>query len=167
MPATPEQLAELLTRHGPALVLLARQWCQASEDVVQDAFLKLAEQPRVPSSVGAWLFTVVRWAAISQGRKERRRRMHEERAASLVSGWFMPNPEASLTEQEAAEALQALPAHLREVVIAHLWGGLTFVEVAKVVGGSASTAHRLYHEGLHQLRQALEGTCVRNTAETC
>lgn len=161
MPAAPEQLAEMLDRHGPALVLLARQWCLAGEDVVQEAFLKLAGLAHLPSAPAAWLFTAVRRAAISQGRKERRRRLHEGHAASLACPWFVPNPDAKISAKEAADALQSLPAEMRDVVIAHLWGGLTFAEVAKVVGGSASAVHRQYHEGLNRLREALEGTCTK------
>jgi len=35
----PTFLGRLIDRHAAALVLYARQWCAAPEDVVQDAFL--------------------------------------------------------------------------------------------------------------------------------
>ncbi len=40
----PDLLGQLLDRHAAALELYARQWCEVPEDVVQDAFLKLAGQ---------------------------------------------------------------------------------------------------------------------------
>ena len=44
----PDHLGYLLDRYLPALVLYARQWCRAPEDVVQEAFIKLARQAEPP-----------------------------------------------------------------------------------------------------------------------
>ena len=40
----PDLLGYLIDRYLPALVLYARQWCHAPEDVVQEAMIKLAEE---------------------------------------------------------------------------------------------------------------------------
>jgi RNA polymerase sigma-70 factor (ECF subfamily) len=40
-------------------------------------------------------------------------------------------------------------------MVAHLWGGLTFEQIADTVGGSASTAYRRYAAGLDLLRDRL------------
>ena len=37
----------------------------------------------------------------------------------------------------------------REVIVAQLWGGLTFEQVGELMGSSSSTAHRLYQAGLN------------------
>jgi DNA-directed RNA polymerase specialized sigma24 family protein len=50
-------------------------------------------------------------------------------------------------------ALQTLPAAEREAITLHLWGGLTFAEAAAVMECSPSSAHRIYAEGLRQLRE--------------
>ncbi|HVK12333.1 MAG TPA: sigma factor, partial [Gemmataceae bacterium] len=55
---TPRHLADLIDRHGPALVLFARQWCGTPEDVVQDALLKLVSLARPPDDPAAWLYRV-------------------------------------------------------------------------------------------------------------
>src|SRR5438309_2325962 len=73
----PELLGRLLDQHASALVLYARQWCTAPEDVVQEAFLKLVAQPKPPASPVAWLYRVVRNGALSAARAARRRRHHE------------------------------------------------------------------------------------------
>src|SRR4051812_44172019 len=70
---TPRQLGELIDRLGPALVLYARQWAAAPEDVVQDAFLKLVEARRPPDDPAAWLFSVVRNRALDLAKADRRR----------------------------------------------------------------------------------------------
>src|SRR5437763_352252 len=66
----PERLGFLLDRHAAALELYARQWCALPEDVVQEAFLKLARQVTPPAQPLAWLYRVVRNGAISAGRAE-------------------------------------------------------------------------------------------------
>jgi RNA polymerase sigma-70 factor (ECF subfamily) len=54
-----------------------------------------------------------------------------------------------------------LPLELREVIVARLWGGLTFEAVAALAGTSVPTAHRRYQAGLAQLRERLEGRWTR------
>ncbi len=57
----------LIDRYAAALILYARQWCSAPEDVVQEAFLSLMARVGVPDPVAPWLFRVVRNRAISRG----------------------------------------------------------------------------------------------------
>ena len=61
----PEAFGRLVDEHTGALVLYARQWCSAPEDVVQEALLKLVAQTKAPDHPVAWLYRVVRNAAIS------------------------------------------------------------------------------------------------------
>ncbi|MGL4551583.1 MAG: RNA polymerase sigma factor [Gemmataceae bacterium] len=141
-------LGEWLDRLGPALVLYARQWCSAPEDAVQEAFVRLAAAS--PANVPAWLHRVVRNAALSAGRAERRRRRHETAAARPA---FRPSDD--LDAEAVGQALEGLPADLREPLVAHLWGGLTFADIAALVGTSPATAHRRYAEALDLLRERL------------
>lgn len=156
----PEQLAELVTRHAAALTLYARQWCSSPEDVVQSAFLKLAAQSPPPANLLPWLYRVVRNAAIDAARAARRRQKYESRAAAAAPHWFEPTDDpAGLDGQAAAQALSTLPVELREILVAHLWGGLTFEQIAEMVGGSASTAYRRYAAALDLLRETLRVPC--------
>lgn len=155
----PESLARLVNAHAAGLVLYARQWCAVPEDIVQEAFLKLVRQATPPDSPLSWLYRVVRNGAISAGRAARRRRRHESAAAAQAASWFYPDTGSELDGEIAAAALRSLGADEREVVIAHLWGGLTFEQIAEVAGCSASTAHRWYAAGLAALREKLGASC--------
>ena len=53
--------------------MCARQWCAEPEDVVQEAFLKLAGQSKEPDDVVAWLYRVVRNGALDAAKLARRR----------------------------------------------------------------------------------------------
>ena len=161
----PESLGSLIDRLAAPLELYARQWSDAPEDVVQEAFLSLASRASAPANPGAWLFRAVRNRAINAGIASRRRRKHE--AAAGAGSWFeaqhSPREGPAVDPESAQEALSALPVEQREVIVARLWGGLTFEQIAGLVGTSASSAHRQYHEGLTALRGRLGVPCRSNT----
>jgi RNA polymerase sigma-70 factor (ECF subfamily) len=148
-------LGRLLDEHAPALVLYARTWCDTPQDVVQDAFVQLVRQPQTPQCALAWLYQVVRNRAISVSRSAQRRRKHEGRSAAEAATWFAPAEDRRLDAQAAAEALAALPLEQRETVVAKLWGGLSFDQIAVLTQTSSSTAHRRYQAALSVLRERL------------
>ncbi len=156
----PEAFANLVAAHGPALALFARQWCGTPEDVVQTAFLKLVRLRTPPDKPVPWLYAVVRNAARDASRSARRRHTYETRAAANAVTWFVPADDPTgLDAQQAADALKELPDELREIIVMHLWGGLTFEQIAGVLGSSASTVFRRYATGLARLREQLRAPC--------
>jgi RNA polymerase sigma-70 factor (ECF subfamily) len=161
----PEQLGRLVDGHAGALVLYARQWCAAPEDVVQEAFVKLAGQNPAPRRPVPWLYRVVRNEAISACRADRRRRRHEAEAAARTPPWFI-STEKSVDLDTATQALQAIPIDQREIIVAHIWGGLTFEDIAESTGTSSSRAHRLYVAGLSAMRQVLGVPCHNPSIRT-
>jgi RNA polymerase sigma factor (sigma-70 family) len=161
-----EWLGGTVDRYAAALELYARQWCDAPEDVVQEAFMKLASQRPVPDEPGAWLFRVVRNGAINAAVAARRRRRHEALAAGEAAIWFEASVDEagddSLDAETASSALQSLPLEQREVIVAHLWGGLTFEQIGELSGCSSSTAHRFYTAGLSAIRERLGVKCRKS-----
>lgn len=158
----PEHLGRLFDGHAAALVLYARQWCDGPEDVVQEAFVTLAQQRDAPERVVPWLFRVVRNRAIAAARSDRRRSRREARA-SAGEAWFAATDDR-VDAGHAARLLDELEPESREVIVARLWGGLTFEEVARLQGCSLTTAHRRYRAGLDRLYERLEPSWTpRNT----
>ena len=158
-PLEPETLGRLYRRHAPALRLFARQWPAGGEDLVHDAFLALARQATPPERVLPWLYAVVRNAA-SAARRADVRRLRRETAAGVPEAWF-GSVDERIDAQESARLLAELPLEQREVVVARVWGGLTFDEVARLVGCSLPTAHRRYQAGLSELQRRLSGRWTR------
>src|SRR5437016_6251764 len=150
----PEVLGGLYRQHAPALRLYARQWADGGEDIVQDAFVKLARQDPPPGRVLPWLYRVVRNGALAACRAAGRRRRREGRV-SAPEAWFAATDD-QLDAQEVARLLSELPLELREAIVARVWGGLTFEEAAALAGCSLPTAHRRYQAGLTALREKLE-----------
>jgi RNA polymerase sigma-70 factor (ECF subfamily) len=160
----PEELGRLYREHAPALRLYARQWPGGEEDVVQDAFVKLAVQAPPPHQVLAWLYTVVRNAAAAEGRGEVRRRRRESQVSN-TEAWFAVTDDR-IDGEEATRLLAHLPLEQREIVITRIWGGLTFDEAARLAGCSLAAAHRRYQAGLAALRERLDGICTAHTLKT-
>jgi len=156
------ELSRIWQAKSAALALLARSIGDDGEDSVQEAFLKLAiEQPK-PSDPVAWLFRVVRNQALSQRRSQKRRLERETkvvlaREVELGDSWFIRPREIEnqLDSQVAIAALGELSEQQREIVILHLWGGLTFRQIAEVLQVPAATVHRRYQESLVTLRVRL------------
>lgn len=155
----PDAIGRLLDRHEAPLILLARQLCDAPEDVVQEAFLRLGDLDGEPENPGAWLYRVVRNLALDVAIAAGRRRKHEARVAAESPAWFDPGPSEGPEPAEAEEALRSLPREEREVIVARLWGGQTFEQIGRAIGTSSSTAHRLYASGLQTLRERLGASC--------
>ncbi|TWT59289.1 RNA polymerase sigma factor [Allorhodopirellula solitaria] len=147
--------ADLVRRWGPALVLFARGRCDCAEDVVQEAFVKLFRLRHRPDNIRAWLFRVVRNESANAYRSQVRRERHEQSASQNRELWFEPTPGATIDIETATAALQNQPVEVRETIVARLWGGLSFDEIAVLTEVSPSTASRRYQSGLQAIRQQL------------
>ena len=156
----PERLGRLLDANAAALGLYAAQWSAAADDVVQEAFVRLVAADPPPDRPVPWLYKVVRNLALDDRRADRRRRRRETLASRLA-----PADEGGAGSEavEIADALESLPDDVREVVVAHLWGGLTFAEIGDLDGTSSSSAHRRYGAGLTALRRLLDQPCPNQT----
>ncbi|CAN5213690.1 N/A [soil metagenome] len=157
---TSGQLATLIDTHAASLVLFARQWCVAPEDVVQDAFCKLTVQRKLPDDPVAWLYRVVRNRAMDVGKADRRRLRRESAAAKPVR-WFAEREVEGLDADLAVQSLECLTLEQREVIVARLWSGMTLEQIAAVVGCSVSSAHRRFEAGIVALRERLGVPCPK------
>jgi RNA polymerase sigma-70 factor (ECF subfamily) len=151
-------------RHGPAMLLLARQWTHTTadaEDVVQDAFLRFWRSRHRAEDPGAYLYACVRHSASDLRRGRLRRTTRERLAASPEStpGWFATDDAAPAEERERAARidhhLNALPREQREIVVLKVWGRLSFAQVATALAISPNTAASRYRYALEKLRSEL------------
>ncbi|MEX2176295.1 MAG: sigma-70 family RNA polymerase sigma factor [Pirellulaceae bacterium] len=150
MPIAAAQLAELIDAQAASLRLWAGSRCAAGDDVVQEAFCRLAVQDPVPDNPVAWLYRVCRNLAEKQRRSDVRRRDRETvHARSEATGHDAVD---SLELAETLTAVESLPGELREVLVARIWGQLSLEEIGKLCGISAATACRRYQAALEALR---------------
>jgi len=155
-----EAFAALYVRDGAALFRFAVTLlgCRVdAEDAVQDVFVGLAQTRAAIAPIEnlrAYLFTALRHAAAKIA--ARRRATHR---APLPDVDVLPAPDPGGLAAGPAVALEralaGLPADRREVVALKIDAGLTFREIASVLGISPNTAASRYRYALAELRAAL------------
>ena len=153
-----EAFAALYAREGGALLRVAFALLGSradAEDAVQEVFVGLARARASWASLEnlrAYLFTALRHAAAKAAARRR-----ADRSAPLPDGLAAPPPRGLAAGPAARleRALAALPADRREVVALRIDAGLTFREIAAVLGVSPNTAASRYRYALAELRDAL------------
>ncbi len=156
----PHQLQQLFDEHSSALVLYARQWCTLPDDAVQEAFIDLAKTHVEPDCPKSWLYTTARRKAQNIARAEQRRRTHHRAAAEQPSHqeherWFHSTGATQLVAEDVVRGLALLSADERELLVARIWGDLSFEQLARLLNCSISSAHRRYSAALQHLKAAM------------
>ena len=159
---TAAELESLYDQHATALtgflVALTGSVVEA-RDVLQDVFVRLArsgETADAPREPRAFLLTLARRAAVDRLRREgSRQRRHL--AAAVDARLLAPaaDPDAEVFRCAIESALRVLPDEQRAAVLLHVWNGLTFREMADVLGIPLHTAASRCRYGLARLREAL------------
>lgn len=150
----PETLTRLLAEHGPRLILYASTFTRWGADAVQEVFVDLSLRQTPPENLTAWLFGATRNRALHWARSETRIARREKQASRPEAITPLQTTDNRL---DAENALAILDTQQREIVVAHLWGDLSFDEVGKLVGISAATAWRRYDQAMALLKERLAG----------
>ncbi len=156
-PIEPYRLRTLINDYGATLVLYARQWCTSPDDALQDALFDLTQQACEPPDPVAWLFKAVRYKAINQARADHRRSRHHNQAAEQREAWFDCDPSTSIQSDELECMLRELEPLAREIIVARIWGEMSFEQIADLVDRPLSTVHRRYQQSLKLLESRLNG----------
>lgn len=150
-----EEIEDLYRRHGAALLLFAASISGDrghAQDALHRVFLKLIENGTLNQATDkkAYLFACIRNALLNDRKRENRNAPLE-----IETKWFVPPERDYAGEQNLRRALGSLPEDQREVVVLHIWGELTFAQIAELVGISANTAASRYRYALEKLRIAM------------
>jgi RNA polymerase sigma-70 factor (ECF subfamily) len=156
-----ELLRALHDEHAPALrryVLRLTGNAALADDVVQETLLRAWRRPHVldqsESSARAWLFTVARNLVIDDYRSARARyeigtdevpeRITADQTDALLDSWLI------------ADALSALSAEHRAVVVCAYYRGQSVAETARTLDIPPGTVKSRLHYALRALRLALQ-----------
>jgi RNA polymerase sigma-70 factor, ECF subfamily len=158
----PDEIEDLYRRHGAALLLFARAICGEqgrAQDAVHRVFLKFIEDGSLRRAVDkkAYLFASVRNAVLNENKVQLRNAPLE-----ADSTWFSPPDRDCAGEANLRRAIEALPDDQRQVVVLHVWGELTFSEIADLLAISANTAASRYRYALTKMREwmgVVENSC--------
>ncbi|MDI3340724.1 MAG: sigma-70 family RNA polymerase sigma factor [Sphaerobacter sp.] len=165
-----EALALLYDRYAPAVYSLALHMLRerrAAEDVVQDAFLTVWQQPASYVSergaFGPWILRVARNRAIDLLRRGSRERVHDdERGTPFEERIVDPDPDPSeqlwthAVAEKVGAALRELSPAQREVVELAYFRGMTQSQMAAYLGVPLGTIKTRVRTALRRLAHILE-----------
>lgn len=149
--------AALFARYQQRLVRFLTQMVgpTTAGDMAQITFLKLHENRhryRAGANVAAWVFTIARNSALDHIRSAPRRR--EVTGLDVEEGAEGPRRDL-FRDERVRDAISGLPDDQRQVILLHWFGGLSFEEVAGVVGASSAAVRVRAHRGYEKLRTLL------------
>jgi RNA polymerase sigma-70 factor, ECF subfamily len=165
--ADAEAFATLYDRHSRAAFSLAYRMMgerQASEDLTQDAFLKVwrgASSYRAErGSVRTWILSIVHNRGIDQIRSQASRRRTQEKIEasaprSQPSEAFAETLRNSQREQ-VREALNTLPPEQLKILELAYFSGYTHVEISDLLGLPLGTVKGRMRLGLKKIRDYFE-----------
>ena len=161
----------LVRRHQGPLLRHAESLLGAgslAEDAVQEAFLKLAQQPpalppevagdpaAARSALSSWLHAVTRNFCMDLFRSESRRKRRElEVAPGEAAGGGLETVELDDTREAVTRSLERLPIDQREVLVLRLFGEKSYKEIAAITGKKIGTVGWLVSVGLKALASEL------------
>ena len=125
-----------------------------AEDVLQDCFVAMMDQPEQPACPEHYLVRSFRNRALNYRRTLWRRFTREIESRR----WFEKGAGESLAERAAMNCLAGLPTEQREVIVLKIWHRYTFEEIGGVLDISPHTAAGRYRYGLQKLKACLAGT---------
>ncbi len=161
----------LVQTHQAALLRHARAVLghgSSYEDVVQEAFLKLAQKPPDLSrdvlgnaaleraQLSSWLHKVTRNLCMDVARSETRRKRREQDAAAVeAADGGLAIVDAVDTRTVVEKQLNRLPVEQREVLVLRLLGERSYKEIAEITGKKIGTVGWLVSVGLKTLSREL------------
>jgi RNA polymerase sigma factor (sigma-70 family) len=160
-----EAMARIYRKYRKDLLVLAMTLLNdkaVAEDIVHDVFVAFAENVRsfrLTGSLRAYLMTCVANRARNHNKSKRPQDLAQ--AAQARERHVMPGPIELLVCNEQlrrlTEALDKLPYEQREILMLHMYGGLSLRAIARTNGHSANTVMSRYRYGIGKLRGLLNG----------
>jgi RNA polymerase sigma-70 factor (sigma-E family) len=150
------RLAELYVRHAAEAIRLAYMLTgdrQLAEDLVQDAFVKLAGRLvhlRDPGAFDAYLRRTIVNLTNSYFRRKRLERAYLKRSAAEPPS-YGDAPDTDRRD-ELWNGLQRLPARQRTAIVLRIYEDLAEQQVAEILGCRPGTVRSLVSRGLAELR---------------
>lgn len=148
-----DQLEALYRReHGPMVNLahlLVGDRAEA-EELVHDAFLRVAPHLDGQVTPGAYLRTTVVNLCRDHHRRNQRARAHRRERAAVE-----PAPDVPLTSTAVWRALHRLPERQRTALVLRYFVDLAVEDIATLIDARPGTVRSLVHRGLASLKEVV------------
>lgn len=165
----PEAFDELFARYGRKvynLFLRALGNAETARDLVQETFMRVIsarERYQPTRTFSSWLYTIAMNLLRDQFRRRRRERAKGEGRVAIEDlsetnlEIRVEEQNIELSERRAAiqQAVQELPVEQREVILLAKYQGLSYAEIAGILGISEAAAKQRAYRALKTLREKL------------
>jgi RNA polymerase sigma factor (sigma-70 family) len=160
--ASQQAFGELVTRHvgwvyAAALRMVRNR--ELADDVSQAVFIVLAKKAQRIGrgvSLSGWLFNVTRFTSLQALRRERRRTLHERRAAMARAESDPSSQAPDPNWEQVGTMVESLVAKLssgdRQVVLLRFYQGMTTVQIGEALGVSTEAAKKRVTRAVQRLR---------------
>ena len=155
--------AALVARHADALARFAVAHSRETEieELVQDTFVRAfgaIDSFRGDSSFRTWLITIERRLILDRQRAARRTASAELSEESVATQFdTLDMLLARETGEQLRQALNGLTPTQREVLLLRVNQGLSYRDIAKVVGTTEGAARVHYHNAVRTIKERLHG----------
>lgn len=153
----------LVGRHAEAVARFAASAGEreAVDEVVQDTFVRAfasIDSFRGESSLRTWLFTIARRLVLDRQRAERRSRMVGAVGEADVATEFnaLDSMVADESLQRVRTAVAALSPRQREVFTLRVEQGLSYREIAEIVGSTEGATRVHYHNAMRAVKEFID-----------
>jgi RNA polymerase sigma-70 factor, ECF subfamily len=153
----------LVDRHSGALARFAASLGVRGvevDEVVQDTFVRAfgsLDTFRGESTLRTWLFTIERRLVVDRRRSARRRRddadVQESDAATEFTA--LDGMIADEAEGKVRQAVERLSPMQREVFMLRVTEGLSYRDIAEIVGSTEGAARVHYHNAMRVVKESL------------
>lgn len=163
-----EPFDDAVIRHGPTVLRVCRAVLGAgpdADDAWSETFLSaLRAWPGLPeeTNVEAWLVRVAHRRAVDVVRRATRAAqpagaVEELEVLDARTRGDDDEPDGGQSDRTIWDAVAALPTRQRLCVAYRYLGGLSYAEIARLIGGNDAAARRAASDGVATLRRTLEG----------
>jgi RNA polymerase sigma-70 factor (ECF subfamily) len=154
---------QLVGRHSQALARFAASSGEreAIEELVQDTFVRAfasLDSFRGESSLRTWLFTIERRLMLDRRRAQRRSRetVPVSDTDSVSEYGALDSLIADEAQERVRKSLDALSPTQREVFTLRVQQGLSYKEIAEVVGSTEGATRVHYHNAMKTVKEFLK-----------
>ena len=154
---------KLVERHAPALArfVAGEGEHDGVDEVVQDTFVRAfgaIDTFRGDSAFRTWLFTIARRLVLDRRRSERRSRVvaSVEEGDAVTTFDALDTMVADESMVRVRQAVAALSQKQREVFTLRLEQGLSYREIAELVGSTEGAARVHYHNAMRAVKEFLD-----------
>ena len=155
--------SELVARHAQALARFACSFGATEEvdDLVQDTFVRAfnsLDRFRGESSFRTWLFTIERRLLLDRRRAEKRRpsRVEVQEGDAATEYDALDSMVAGEAANRVQHAMKKLSPTQREVFTLRVAQGMSYKEIAELVGTTEGAARVHYHNAMRAVKEFLD-----------